>query len=77
MYKLELRSWVAMLGVFASLHAHAIDSFVPGSNLLSLDTLLVGNVRYTNLVATMSAFSVLEVGSPPCQNDLHHLPLTI
>ncbi len=63
MHTIALRSWAATLGLLTSFHVLALDAFDPTSTTLSLDTVLVGNVQYNNVVATVGSYSLLEVGS--------------
>lgn len=48
--------------VFCIASAHAVDSFDPSTNLLTLESVTLGGQTYKNVAVTVSAYSQLSVG---------------
>lgn len=58
-----LRALIATMGLAVALDATAANTFNGSTNLLTLDTVVLDGVTYTNVTATVSAYALLGVGS--------------
>lgn len=64
--KFRMNALCALVGLFVSSAAFAVDSFDPSSNLLTMDSVTTGGVTYRNVAVTVGGYELLGVvgGSP-------------
>lgn len=60
--KFRMNALGALVGIFLSTGALAVDSFDPSSNLLAMDSVTTGGVTYRNVAVTVGAYDLLGVG---------------